>query len=86
MNTAIYGMEQNLNVMYITLELNPELCARRMYSMITKMSQKELYVNLDTLLKVLLRSLKLKLVEKHKLSICLQVQRYLKFQHSVKNL
>lgn len=48
MNTAIYGMEQNLNVMYITLELNPELCARRMYSMITKMSQKELYVNLDT--------------------------------------
>jgi replicative DNA helicase len=48
MNTAIYGMEQNLNVMYITLELNPELCARRMYSMITKMSQKELYVNLQT--------------------------------------
>lgn len=47
MNTARYAMMQGLNVMYVTLELNPELCARRMYSMVTGMSQKDLYTDLN---------------------------------------
>lgn len=48
LNSSIYMMEQGLNVMYITLELNPELCARRMDSMVTRLSQKDLYTDLDT--------------------------------------
>jgi hypothetical protein len=47
-NLAVNFAKQGLNVIYISLELSEELCSMRMDSMISEVSTKEIFRNLDT--------------------------------------
>lgn len=47
-NIALNLIKQNLNVIYITLELSEELTSLRMDSMLTEYGTKEIFRNLDT--------------------------------------
>jgi archaellum biogenesis ATPase FlaH len=46
-NQSLYLIKQNLNVIYITLELSEELTSMRMDSMLTEYGTKEIFRNLD---------------------------------------
>lgn len=46
-NLAVNWAEQGLNGVYISLELSEQLCSKRMDSMITEVSQKDIFKNID---------------------------------------
>ena len=47
-NSLHHYLHEGKNVLYITLELHPELCAQRIDAMLLERSTKELYNNLDS--------------------------------------
>jgi KaiC/GvpD/RAD55 family RecA-like ATPase len=81
-NASLNLVKQGLNVVYITLELSEELTSMRMDSMLTEVSSKEIFRNLDTVeLKIKAAQRKSGLLHVRQLpqgSTCNDIKAYLK--------